>query len=453
MAVINKDIAYMALPLSIRRGNPFPVDEYSVWYDMGELTTYATSSPVAYVGQIVTLVNESESTVEAYMIQNAAGTLVKLAATTASGDLTEDVLELQGKVSNLEASVGTKGDDSGIAANNLWAAIKEVKDAYEAADTATNEKFAQYYNKTETDGKIDEKIATAISTTYKAAGSVAFEALPELAAGEEGKVYNISNEFTTNENFVEGVGQKYPAGTNVVCIDIDDAGTYKWDVLSGFVDLSAYETTASVDEKLNKKVDKVEGSSLVQDTLIAKLTGMAEIKSVKEGELVVDPESKELSVVTIAQDKVTGLTDALGNKVNVEVGKSLVEDTLIAKLTGMAEIKGVSSEFEIGSEDKVLSIKAIDQSKITGLSDALAGKIHEVKVNEIPLLASDGSVNIGLATSSAAGVVMGSEAENKVKVDTDGTMEVNSLNINKLTQAEGEFLVLDGGDANVIVIE
>ena len=40
MAVINKEIAYMALPLSIRRGNPFPIDEYSVWYDMEELTNY-----------------------------------------------------------------------------------------------------------------------------------------------------------------------------------------------------------------------------------------------------------------------------------------------------------------------------------------------------------------------------------------------------------------------------
>lgn len=453
MAVINKDIAYMALPLSIRRGNPFPVDEYSVWYDMGELTTYATSSPVAYVGQIVTLVNESESTVEAYMIQNAAGTLVKLASTTASGDLTEDVLKLQGQVAALEKSVGTKGEESSIAATDLWNAIEEVKAAYEAADSSINEKFGEYYNKTETDGKINEKIATAISTTYKPAGSVAFESLPELSATEEGKVYNITNEFTTNENFVEGAGQKYPAGTNVVCIDTDDAGTYKWDVLSGFVDLSAYETTASVDEKLNNKVDKVPGSSLVEDALIAKLTGMAEIKGVSEGELSIDSDSKILSIVAVGQDKVTGLTEALEGKVNVEAGKSLVEDTLIAKLQGIAEIKGVSSEFEIGEEDKILNIKTIDQSKVTGLSDALAGKIHEVKVNGQALINSDGSVNIGLATSESAGVVVGSEAENKVKVDVDGTMEVNSLNINKLVQTEGEFLVLDGGDASSIVAE
>ena len=452
MAVINKDIAYMALPLSIRRGNPFPVDEYSVWYDMGELTNYATTSPVAYVGQIVTLVNEAESTVEAYMIQNAAGTLVKLASTTASGDLTEDVLELQGKVSNLEATVGTKGEESGIAAANLWAAIEEVKAAYEAADVTINNKFAEYYNKTETESKIDEKINVAISTTYKAAGSITFEELPELAAGEEGKVYNISNEFTTTENFIEGAGTSYPAGTNVVCIDVG-TDEYKWDVLAGFVDTSDLATKEELSSGLNNKVDKVSGSSLVADTLITKLTGMAEIKGVKEGELVIDPESKELSVVAITTDKVTGLTAALEGKVNVEAGKSLVENTLITKLTGMSEIKGVSEELEIGADDKILSVKAIDQSKVTGLPEALEAKLSGVTLGSTPLEIVGGVATIPVAGDGILGVVVGSAAENKVKVDTDGTMEVNSLNINKLVQTEGDFLVLDGGDATNIVSE
>ena len=447
MAVINKDIAYMALPLSIRRGNPFPIDEYSVWYDMGELTTYATTSPVAYVGQIVTLVNEDESTVEAYMIQNTAGNLMKLASTTASGDLTEDVLELQGKVSNLEAAVGTKGEDSDITANDLWAAIEEVKAAYEAADTTLTEKFGEYYNKTETESKIDEKINVAISTTYRAAGSIAFEALPALAASEEGKVYNISNEFTTTENFVEGAGKKYPVGTNVVCIDVG-TDEYKWDVLAGFVDTSTFVTDTDLTDELNTKVDKVAGSSLVTDTLIAKLTGMAEIKSVKQGELVIAPETKELSVVAITTDKVTGLTAALEGKVNVEAGKSLVEDTLITKLTGMAEIKGVSEELEIGADDKILSVKAIDQSKVTGLPEALEAKLSGVTLGATPLEVSAGVVTIPIATSSLLGVVLGSEAENKVKVNVDGTMEVNSLNINKLVQSAEDVLVLDGGDAS-----
>lgn len=386
MAVINKDIAYMALPLSIRRGNPFPIDEYSVWYDMEELTTYAQSSPVAYVGQVVTLVNEEENTVEAYMIQNTAGNLMKLASTTASGDLTEDVLELQGKVSALETSVGTKEEESSITASNLWAAIEEVKAAYEAADSSINGKFNDYYNKTEADSKIDQKIATAISSTYKPAGSIMFSFLPTLEADQEGKVYNIIDAFTTTEDFVEGADNKYPAGTNVVCIDTDDAGTYKWDVLAGFVDLSGYETTSSVDTKLANKVDKVEGSSLVQDTLIA-------------------------------------------------------------KLQGLAEIKGVSDELEIDPDDKILGVKAIAQEKITGLPAALAEKIKSITVGTTPLQISNGAVTIPIATAEALGVVKSTTSENGVSITGDGTMIVNNINIEKITQTPGTELILNGGDA------
>ena len=446
MAVINKDITYMALPLAIRRGNPFPIDEYAVWYDQTELETYAKSNPVAYVGQIVTLVNEESSTVEAYMIQNTAGNLLKLASTTASGDLTEDVLELQGQVTNILSAIGTKGGESSIAANNLWAAIEEVKTAYEAADTSIEGMFENYYDKTETDGQIDTKIASAISSTYKPAGSVMFELLPTLSATEEGKVYNIQNEFDTTEDFVEGAGHTYPAGTNVVCIDSDDAGTYKWDVLAGFVDLSAYETTASVDSKLANKVDKVEGSSLVQDTLITKLTNMAQINGVASGELEIDGESHELSIVAVDSSKVTGLNTALAGKVDVVAGSSLVQDTLISKLSALATINNVN-QTDFSLSDGTLALKNIEMSKVNGLETALDGVITTVQVNGAPLLASDGTVNIGLAAAGTAGVVVGSAAANKVSVGADGTMEVNSLNVDKLVQT-GE-LILNGGDATV----
>lgn len=445
MAVINKDITYMALPLAIRRGNPFPIDEYAVWYDMGELTTYAQTNPVAYVGQIVTLVNESASTVEAYMIQNTAGNLMKLASTTASGDLTEDVLELQGQVTDILAAIGTKGGESSIAANNLWAAIEEIKAAYEAADTSIEGMFENYYNKTETDGQIDSKIATAISSTYKPAGSTTYVGLPAPSAAEEGKVYNVSDAFVTDEDFVEGTGISYPAGTNVVCIEAE-TDVYKWDVLAGFVDLSSYATTSSVDSKLAKKVDKVEGSSLVQDTLITKLTNMAQINGVASGELEIDGESHELSIVAVDSSKVTGLNTALAGKVDVVAGSSLVQDTLISKLSALATINNVN-QTDFSLSDGTLALKNIEMSKVNGLETALDGVITAVQVNGAPLLASDGTVNIGLAAAGTAGVVVGSAAANKVSVGADGTMEVNSLNVDKLVQT-GE-LILNGGDATV----
>lgn len=413
MAVINKVVQYMALPLAIHRGNPFPSDDSEVWYDKSAMETYAQTSPVAYVGQFLVYVNEEGGTIEAYVIQNTAGALTKLAATTSSGDLTEDVLELQGKVAALETAVGSKGAESSIVATDLWAAIEEIKAAYEAADLAINSDLdTNYYDKTATNAKIDEKIATAISTTYKAAGSVEFAALPALAKTEEGKVYNVLDAFTTTEDFVEGAGSKYPVGANVVCVDVGD-GVYKWDVLAGFVDLSAYEQTASVDEKLNNKVDKIPGSSLVEDTLIEKLRN---------------------------------LDASLEGKVDKVEGSSLVEDTLIEKLRGLADIKSTSAEFVVTPEGQ-LSIQAIDQNKITGLPDALAEKLSGIKLGNVLLEDADGVVTIPIATADQIGVVKGTNAENGVTVAHDGTMSVNSVNISKLVQDEDDILVLDGGMA------
>lgn len=447
MAVINKQIAYMALPLSIRRGNPFPIDEYSVWYDKAQMENYAQTSPVAYVGQILSLVNETGSTVEAYMIQNTAGALVKLAATTSSGDLTEDILELQGKISNLETSVGTKGEESGIDATNLWAAIDEVVADYIAADAVIDNKFTNYYNKTE----VNQQISAAVGATYKPAGTITFESLPVLSATEEGKVYNVSDAFVTTEDFVEGTGISYPAGTNVVCIDIGE-DEFKWDVLSGFVDLSAYATTESVNTALGKKVDKVAGSSLVPDADITKLQGLANIKTVAEGELALSEEG-ELSITAIDQSKVTGLDGALAGKVNVEEGKSLVSNELITKLTDSATIKAVSSEFNLDSGTGTLSVLAIGQDKITGLPEALEAKLTGVTVGVTPLVPVEGVVTVPFATDAAAGAVISSAEENAIAVDGTGKMTVNTLNIDKVVQTPGTEIILNGGTAASVASE
>lgn len=99
MAVIMNDAAYMGFPLSIKRGNPAPVDTTAVWYVKADLESYAATGATAYVGQILTLVEGGKC--EAYMISNEAGTLIKLASTTASSDLASDVATLQSQVSDL----------------------------------------------------------------------------------------------------------------------------------------------------------------------------------------------------------------------------------------------------------------------------------------------------------------------------------------------------------------
>lgn len=125
MATIKNDAAYMALPMNIKRGNPIPLDTTAVWYNKTELETYAASGATAYVGQILTLVANNKC--EAYMISNEAGTLIKLASTTASGDLAADVATLQGQVADLISKVGTAAQGDTTPATGLYALIDEVK--------------------------------------------------------------------------------------------------------------------------------------------------------------------------------------------------------------------------------------------------------------------------------------------------------------------------------------
>nr|DAE40737.1 MAG TPA: hypothetical protein [Caudoviricetes sp.] len=123
MAVIMNDAAYMGFPLSIKRGNPAPVDTTAVWYSKTELEAYAKTGATAYVGQILTLVADNKC--EAFMISNEAGTLIKLAQTTASGDLAHDVATLQGQVADLISKVGAEaGTDT--EATGLYKEIADV---------------------------------------------------------------------------------------------------------------------------------------------------------------------------------------------------------------------------------------------------------------------------------------------------------------------------------------
>ena len=96
--------------------------------------------------------------------------------------------------------------------------------------------LSNYYTKQE----VDE----IVSRVYKPAGSCAFNDLPEtLTSSILGYVYDVTDDFTTDARFAEGAGHDYPAGTNVVVIDVGTAQlpSYKFDVLPGFIDLSGYQ--------------------------------------------------------------------------------------------------------------------------------------------------------------------------------------------------------------------
>lgn len=104
-----------------------------------------------------------------------------------------------------------------------------------SATTLAGYGITNAYTKTEVDAKVTSVLAYG--------GSVAFASLPTPSESVARMVYNVTDAFTTTDKFLEGAGHTYPAGTNVA-IALKD-GTYYYDAMSGFVDLSPYLLIAS----------------------------------------------------------------------------------------------------------------------------------------------------------------------------------------------------------------
>lgn len=159
-----------------------------------------------------------------------------------------------------------KGLITGAASDAREGAVSDVKQlGYQtAAQVESTVTSKGYQTSSQVDSKIDaamdemqSSIDSAVSSAYRVKGSCAFADLPALTAAKVGDVWNITNAFTTTDDYVEGAGRKYPAGTNVVRVTA--SGKAKWDVLAGVTDLSGYwaksELTAATDEQIDALFD------------------------------------------------------------------------------------------------------------------------------------------------------------------------------------------------------
>ena len=87
--------------VAIARTNPLPLDANSVFKSLDDLTAYATSNPLAYPGQVVSVLGETE--IAAYLIKTtgSGAAISKLAASSATGDISADVEALKTQVANI----------------------------------------------------------------------------------------------------------------------------------------------------------------------------------------------------------------------------------------------------------------------------------------------------------------------------------------------------------------
>ena len=261
-----------------------------------------------------------------------------------------------------------------------------------------------------------------------------------------------------------------------------------------------YETKTDAAAKLEEAKDYADE---VAAPLIEKLAGIEENAQKNKVETVsaeFELTDRHLTVKEIAQDKITGLPDALAGKVDKQEGYRLMSeqeaqkieklvmdedgsvsisgtvaagnvdglaqwitdrastlegltennftDALLEKLNGIEagaqknKIEGTSNEFTISADGKILSINIVPMEKVEGLPEALAaaGKVDGIKVNGTLLEATEKIVEIN--TSDLV------KASAEVTVAEDGTLGIGEINVNKLVQDEGSFLILNGGNAS-----
>ena len=547
----------LGFPLNFRRGNPNPLDNSSVWGSLEAAQTYATSDPVAYVGQILTVVDNTNGIATVYSIQDEAGTLKKVgtspigdestitvaedgtvslfgvdgleltrtevdgsitkinyqpllvdgkltwiepSATTVEGLATE-IEGVKTRLSAVESTVGNAegglikdvaDNTSGIEAINTKIGIvtegktvvEMISDAKTEAiydDTALVSRVAaiegdylKAADKTALEAKMAADISTAKTETVAAIMGEAgidekYDTLKEIAdwilsdttssAELITRVTNIENDYLKGEDKTLLQGEidaletfvgTLPEGaisTNVVAYVKEVVGGLKIGDYAKAADLTA----------LTGRVSTAEGKITLLEKVGAEKNIIA---SVDEAQFAVDA-NRKLTLLDIAMGKVTGLTDTLAGKVDKVEGSRLItsdEATKLEKLVlsedGTVEVSGeinASNVKELGSwiatnRDTVLGLlSTANETKLNGVeSGAQANKIEQVKVGGTLLEIAEKVVNIPIAGESL-GVVKSASGENKIAVAKDGTMEVNSLNVNKLAQGEGDMLILDGG--------
>lgn len=376
--------------------------------------------------------------------------------------LAGDIATLETNVSELETKIGDPANsDLGTDATGLYAKL----------DTKAN--VADVYTKGEADTAIAEAVAGADHLQRIKVDSV--DAI-DTAGENAGKyIYMVSKTGVDGDHYDEYM---------VMDGAVERVGDWA-------VDLSEYAKTADVNTELEKKVDKVEGSRLMTDAEGTKLAGIEDgaevnvIKTVDTAQFNID-ENKNLTLLDIAMGKVTGLSEALDGKVDAVEGSRLMTNEEGTKLEGIeagAQVNKIdtvdTSQFAIVGKN--LTLLDVAMGKVSGLTEALAGKvdveegkglstndltdellnklnaadanvIEIIKMNGVALevSAEDKSVDIVIpvATEAATGLVKSATAENKVAVAADGTMEVNSINVNKLVQTPGDTLVLNGGSSD-----
>lgn len=497
--------------VSINRTNPLPLDQYSVFESLEALNTYAASNPVAYPGQVVAVLatggtqEAPEYTAEAYIIKSVGtgAVVMKLASTTASGDVTADIVELQGKVAALESWKTTADAD-----------ITEIKDTLLPQKMDKNSDIAasgDEYRVVQYDAKGLVVAGRAIADTD----------VPGLAQVKSDVAANASEIATLKEQVTGGVhwvGQatvdfgdptfpgiaEYTPVAGDICARNGIEYIYNGSVWQEFGNEGAHITLEQVKSEIDTKIGELDVAQL--DVGASKTLSYIKEDDGKIAAATVD--------IQIAESQVTGLSDdlaakqdkndnltAIGNAAAAEgflyrdgegayqykEAVSAEEVAAIAKTTKVDNAVAADTATSAATANKVANALTINVDGESTTFDGSAAKTVNITIPELAAATADtlGGVKLGSSTemgerelpleySETKGAYVTAPAETVYGVIADGGLQkvgndfgiaagsvtngmlasnsvsndkIESVDANKLTQDSGDYLILNCGDS------
>lgn len=418
--------------------------------------------------------------------KNGALTWVELSSTTVEGlqalveGLRTDIDAINEKIGTIdegktvvqmigEAQTAATYDDTALAGR-----VKAIEDDYLKTADRTELETAIASAKTEA---VEEAVATVLGEGT----SEDFDTLKEVAdwilSDTTGAAALMTRVTTIENDYLKGADKTELQGA------IDDleafVGTlpegatsttvvaYIQEVVDG-LKIGDYAKAADL-TALTERVTAIETAITGLTDRIAALEEVGAeknvINSANENEFTVDADRK-LGIKAVAMEKVTGLPEALAQKVTAQDGYRLISESEAEKLEklvlsedGSVEVSGTIAAGNVDGLDEWITVRADTLKGLSenNLTDDLKAQIEKSQTNvieivkvggvEVKVNAEDKSVNIPMATAQALGVVKGTDAESGVAIAEDGTMSVNSVNVNKLVQTDGDTIVLDGGSS------
>ena len=312
---------------------------------------------------------------------------------------------------------------------------------------------------------VDTKVATAVASAGHLKRLVV-DQLPEVSAADVDTIYMVKDAtVTTGDAYKEymvidgafaQIGdttvdlnpyakKAVPAAANDIAVLGEDGA-----LVDGGTTIAALKSDIEKDYngKLTNKVDVVDGKSLVDNTLITKLGGLANIKTI--GANLTLNEAGELSAqdsyeLPVANDTTLG---------GVKIGSGLeatIEGVLSAKVkAGNGLSLGVDGiEMAAASADTAGAMSAEMFLKLNNIeADAQKNVVVGALIgNDVAEINGDKRIVIPVATAEKFGTVKSAADNNKVAVGEDGTMTINNVGVSKLTNEEGTELVLNCGNA------